>query len=130
MKRTFWYAVVRTHTILAAFLSASALYPAPLPLLTAGVMQHLKGTVIAEVSFAVDHAAFGSRITIFAHPRALSLVARKQIDIDGDVLVDCSRLRHHFRCTSAINIAERSLTARASERQPSRRRAAERHLVA
>jgi hypothetical protein len=34
--------------MLAAFLSANALYPAALPLLTAGVMQHRKGMIIAQ----------------------------------------------------------------------------------
>src|SRR5919197_4706795 len=85
---------------------------------------------LRKVSFAVDHAAFGSRITTFAHPYRLPSVARKRIHIDGDVVVGRSRLPQHFKCTSAINIDQCSLTARASKRQPSRRRAAERHLVA
>ena len=46
--RPIWYSFVRTHTMLAAFLSANTLYPAALPLLTAGVMQHRKGMIIAQ----------------------------------------------------------------------------------
>jgi hypothetical protein len=72
-------------------------------------MRDFRGTVIAEMAVAVSHAVFVYKIINFADPCVLFWVAHKCMDADGGAVVDRFRLRHHFRCTSSIDIEERSV---------------------
>jgi hypothetical protein len=65
--------------------------------------RYFRGMVIAAVAFAVSHALCNYKIITFAVFR----VAARRMDDNGSVVVDRSRVRHHFRCTSSIDSDER-----------------------
>ena len=65
--------------------------------------------VIADVALSVSHAVFVYKISNCAGQSVLFRVAAKRMDDDGSAVVGRSRLQHHFRCTSSIEIDEHSL---------------------